>query len=359
MRYEFQAHCLDVQRRELLRGGERVPIARKPFAVLQHLLENRGRLVSKAELLETFWPKMVSENVLQSTIRQIRMAVGDDGRSQGVIRTHHGEGFRFVAVVSVAAPPLAGPVNGLPHRSRSFDPGPAPPGFSDVSLPPPRPALHTTTLDEHRLSAVLACRLSCDGSAACGAGDAAVSDLLGHAERLAARRPNRARITRNVRWRRVCGLNAASAAASTPPPIRSCQRACSTGSSVSSAVSVAPNLASILRARDAIIARGVLRSLGSESSFRKKQRRPTARALNSAMSRDLPMPASPQRTTIWPRPPNARSSVSARKAISASRPTKRSNPRSADGSEVPDAGGKCSSGSAPAAVCRLRTSDGK
>ena len=187
MRYEFQAHCLDVQRRELLRDGELVPIARKPFAVLLHLLEHRDRMVSKTELLETFWPRMVSENVLQSTIRQIRIAVGDDGRSQGVIRTYHGEGFRFVAAVSVAAPAPAGHVNGVPLPDRAGDPPPAPPGLAEGPGPPPIPGLRTATLDEHRLSAVLACRLSAGGTG----GGGAIGPVLGDAERLVERHGGR------------------------------------------------------------------------------------------------------------------------------------------------------------------------
>ncbi len=168
MRYDFRSHSLDVERRELLRDGRLVPIARKPFLVLQHLLEHRDRLVSKAELLEAFWPKMVSEGVLQTTIRQIRIAVGDDGRSQGVIRTYHGEGFRFVAPVSVISLTPAAPAKGAPRPTGAHDPPPAPQGFAEEPLPPPIPGLRAAALDEHRLSAVLACRLFDGGSATAG-----------------------------------------------------------------------------------------------------------------------------------------------------------------------------------------------
>lgn len=191
MRYEFTGHCLDVQRRELLRGGERVPIARKPFAVLQHLLEHRDRLVSKRELLETFWPKTVSETVLQSTIRQIRMSVGDDGRTQRVIRTYHGEGFRLIAAVSVAVPPPDSSVDGVPPPDAPRDLWPAPPDQLERPAPPPIPGLRTETLDEHRLSAVLACRLSVDGWGGASGDGSAVGAVLGYAERLVERHGGR------------------------------------------------------------------------------------------------------------------------------------------------------------------------
>lgn len=191
MRYEFQSHSLDVQRRELLRDGRLVPIARKPFLVLQHLLEHRDRLVLKRELLETFWPRMVSENVLQSTIRQIRMAVGDDGRSQGVIRTYHGEGFRFVAPVSVAAPKPPASMNDVARPDEALDPQPAPPRLAEGPMPPPIPGLRAATLDEHRLSAVLACRLSVEGMGDGRRDDSAVDAVFEQAKRLVARHGGR------------------------------------------------------------------------------------------------------------------------------------------------------------------------
>ncbi len=59
------------------RGDAAVPIANMAFALLFHLIENRDRMVSKAEFLEAFWPVAVTEGVLQSTIRQIRKAEED------------------------------------------------------------------------------------------------------------------------------------------------------------------------------------------------------------------------------------------------------------------------------------------
>ena len=184
MRYEFQVHCLDALRRELRRGGDLVPIARKPFAVLLHLLENRDRMVPKGELLETFWPLRVSENVLQSTVRQIRLAVGDNGRSQSVIKTYHGEGFRFVAPVTVVAGAGAEAVGGVP-KVRATPPDPAWPGLSEAAADQPRPSFPgTAPFDEQRLSAVLACRLTCGQPGVARARDDPFGAVLAHAARL-------------------------------------------------------------------------------------------------------------------------------------------------------------------------------
>ena len=121
MRYEFHFYSLDARRHELNRGEASVPIARKAFAVLLHLIENRDRMVSKAELLEAFWPVAVSEGVVQSTIRQIRKAVGDDGQRQHVIKTYHGEGFRFIApVLPVGVGWAASPARDFSHQDANL-----------------------------------------------------------------------------------------------------------------------------------------------------------------------------------------------------------------------------------------------
>lgn len=89
---------LDMQ--ELRRDGERVHIEPQVYEVLVHLIENRGKVVAKHELLDEVWgDRFVSESALSSRIMAARKATGDDGRTQGVIRTVHGKGFSFVAAV--------------------------------------------------------------------------------------------------------------------------------------------------------------------------------------------------------------------------------------------------------------------
>ncbi|MGI9621247.1 MAG: alpha/beta fold hydrolase [Acidimicrobiales bacterium] len=100
MRYLFAGHDLDVGARELRRAGSPVHLERQAFDVLVYLVENRDRVVTKTELLEAVWDtEFVSESNLSSRIKDARRAVGDDGKRQGVIRTSHGYGYRFVADV--------------------------------------------------------------------------------------------------------------------------------------------------------------------------------------------------------------------------------------------------------------------
>jgi len=68
------------------------------FALLALLVENRERLVSTDELIEKVWDgRIVSESAVASRIKSARKALGDDGRTQALIKTVHGHGFRFVA----------------------------------------------------------------------------------------------------------------------------------------------------------------------------------------------------------------------------------------------------------------------
>lgn len=99
MRYVFGRYTVDTEHHELLRGDSPVKVRPKVFRVLAHLIAHRDRMVSKGELLETIWPNIVGEEVLNSCVMAARRSVGDDGRAQGVIKTIHGLGYRFVASV--------------------------------------------------------------------------------------------------------------------------------------------------------------------------------------------------------------------------------------------------------------------
>jgi len=92
------ADCtIDTDRRELHRGGTLVPIEPQVFQLLAHLIAHPDRIVTKDELNEAIWNgRIVSESALSSRIKSARQAIGDDGRSQALIRTVHGQGFRFV-----------------------------------------------------------------------------------------------------------------------------------------------------------------------------------------------------------------------------------------------------------------------
>ena len=95
------ADCeLDLGRIVLRRGGEEIRIEPQVFDVLAYLVEHRGAVVRKEELLDAIWgDRFVSESALTTRIKAARQAVGDDGSQQLIIRTVHGKGYEFVAPV--------------------------------------------------------------------------------------------------------------------------------------------------------------------------------------------------------------------------------------------------------------------
>jgi len=110
MEFSFGEQVLDVDRRELRRRGELIELEPQVFDLLVYLVRNRERVVSKDDLLQSVWGgRIVSESTLISRINAVRKAVGDDGRSQRVIRTVSRKGFRFVGDVREESPPSTDP----------------------------------------------------------------------------------------------------------------------------------------------------------------------------------------------------------------------------------------------------------
>ncbi len=112
MRFLFTNHVLDIERRELSCGGERVALEPQVFDVLLYLVQNSDRVVSKDELFDNVWDgRIVSESTLTSRINAVRKAVNDNGRDQQLVRTVARKGFRFVGEVQADAKllPMASP----------------------------------------------------------------------------------------------------------------------------------------------------------------------------------------------------------------------------------------------------------
>ena len=108
MEFLFSDRVLDVDRRELRRGAERIALQPQVFDLLAYLVRNRDRVVSKDDLLEAVWGgRIVSESTLTSRINAVRKAVGDSGEVQRMIRTVPRKGIRFIGVVQEEQKPAA------------------------------------------------------------------------------------------------------------------------------------------------------------------------------------------------------------------------------------------------------------
>ena len=102
----FGEFRLDAVSGHLYRDNAVVALAPKAFALLQCLVANAGRLVSKQELLAEVWAGVfIGDAVLKSTIRELRKALSDDSHEPRFIETAHRRGYRFIAPVTVVDAP--------------------------------------------------------------------------------------------------------------------------------------------------------------------------------------------------------------------------------------------------------------
>src|SRR5438270_1123802 len=96
----FEDCSLDRDRRELRLGGDIVPVEPKVFDLLRYLIQHRERVVSRDELLDAVWNgRIVSDSALATCINAARVAIGDSGEAQGLIKTLPRRGFRFIGAV--------------------------------------------------------------------------------------------------------------------------------------------------------------------------------------------------------------------------------------------------------------------
>jgi TolB-like protein/Flp pilus assembly protein TadD len=103
MRYVFEEFAFDTDRRELHRGAAVVSVAPQVFDLLDYLIRNRERVVSKDDLINAVWNgRSVSDAALTTRLNAARCAIGDSGEEQRLIKTLPRKGFRFVGQVREA-----------------------------------------------------------------------------------------------------------------------------------------------------------------------------------------------------------------------------------------------------------------
>jgi len=96
--YRFGRFLVDARSACLRRDGVVLPLRPKSFDILVYLVQNAGRLVPKAELIDSVWQNVnVTENSLVQCIKDIRQALSDD--AQTVIKTVSKRGYRFASPV--------------------------------------------------------------------------------------------------------------------------------------------------------------------------------------------------------------------------------------------------------------------
>lgn len=101
--YRFEGFRLDAQRRVLYAAdGQPIPLTPRLFDTLLYFVERAGQLLTKEQLMEALWPRVVvEEHNLNKTVSELRRVLGEKPGEHKFIVTKPVHGYRFVARVSL------------------------------------------------------------------------------------------------------------------------------------------------------------------------------------------------------------------------------------------------------------------
>jgi DNA-binding winged helix-turn-helix (wHTH) protein len=137
---QFDDFVLNRSACELRRGDALVPLRRVPLELLSFLLERRGQLVTRKEILERVWGKGVfidGETSINTAVRKLRRALSDDPHAPRFVATVPARGYRFVAEIRSPKPGL---------MARAAGPRPAPAVVASI---PSRPVVCTGSAESN------------------------------------------------------------------------------------------------------------------------------------------------------------------------------------------------------------------
>ncbi|MGO8789191.1 MAG: response regulator transcription factor [Terriglobia bacterium] len=97
--YDFGPLHIDMRRTEVLRDGSSIPLSTKEFQLLRHLIEHRGRTLSREELLRDVWgySSAPSTRTVDVHVAWLRQKLEGNPKQPKYIITVHGQGYKFAA----------------------------------------------------------------------------------------------------------------------------------------------------------------------------------------------------------------------------------------------------------------------
>jgi TolB-like protein len=100
--FRFDTFELDRENFQLRSSGQCVRLQKVPLELLLLLADREGQLVTRSEITERIWGKDVfldADSAVNTAIRKVRLALGDDSDQPKYIETVPGKGYRFIAQI--------------------------------------------------------------------------------------------------------------------------------------------------------------------------------------------------------------------------------------------------------------------
>jgi DNA-binding winged helix-turn-helix (wHTH) protein len=104
----FEVFEVDLRAQELYKGGRKVKLQVQPFQVLAMLLEQPGEVVTREEMQKRLWPAdtfVDFDHSLNTAIKKLLQALGDDKKKPRFVETLPKRGYRFLAALKGAVAP--------------------------------------------------------------------------------------------------------------------------------------------------------------------------------------------------------------------------------------------------------------
>lgn len=104
----FEQFEIDTEAFRLTRDGEDLRLAKQPLDLLIFLIEKNGKLATREDIGTALWGNPgVDEHSINTTVRKIRAALGDDPQEAKYIETLVRRGYRFIAPITFVEPASA------------------------------------------------------------------------------------------------------------------------------------------------------------------------------------------------------------------------------------------------------------
>ena len=118
----FDVFEVDLRAEEVYKAGRKIRLQVLPFQALAMLLERPGEVVTRKEFENRLWPGdtfVDFDHSLNTAIKKLRLALGDDNKKPRFVETLPKRGYRFIGNLDHAAPPLpAAPSSGVGRLAR-------------------------------------------------------------------------------------------------------------------------------------------------------------------------------------------------------------------------------------------------